>query len=171
MLLEIEGTLAEIGDQIGVSPQTIMHWRAGDRPVPPKWRGPVYSAFGIPEIAWVRRPGGSLEPPELADEGELESSTEAGTLAEMKAIARTLKRDRLQDGLLPAERSKLAAEETRVLKQIAKLEAAAELSEARYVTDHPAWVRLKKAIVKALEPHPAAAKAVIDAIATMERSP
>lgn len=172
MFAEVPGTLTAIAEQVGVSVQTISNWRTGVHIPPPRWRGPVYSAFGIPEIAWSRRPGGSLEPPPLEGEAdELDASASSGTLAEMKAIARTLKRDRLQEGLLPAERSKLAAEETRTLKQIAKLEQVAELSEARYVLEHPAWVRLRKTIVKALEPYPLAAKAIAEAINAMERVP
>lgn len=168
MFLEVHGTLQSIGDQVGVTPQTVSNWRTGHHAPPPRWRGPIYSAFGIPEIAWSRRPGGTLELPP----GELEpAGASLSTLEDCKALADTIRRDRLQEGLLPTERVKLADAEARILALKNKLEQSAELSEARYVLDHPAWVRLRKVILKALEPFPAAAKAVTEAIGTMERLP
>jgi hypothetical protein len=76
-----------------------------------------------------------------------------------------LRRDRNRADLLPSERVKLSDSEARILALRGRLEAAAELSERRYIAGHPAWVKVKRAILAALEPHPAAASAVADAIA------
>jgi hypothetical protein len=46
----------------------------------------------------------------------------------------------------------------------ARLEQANELAEDRYVRDHPAFRRFCNLVIEALEPHPAAAKAVQEAI-------
>ena len=86
----------------------------------------------------------------------------------MKTLLESIKRDRVQPDLLPGERVKLAAAEARILKLRASLEQAAEFSEARYVLSHPSWLALRRELVAALEPYPAAAKAVLDAIARIE---
>jgi hypothetical protein len=91
-------------------------------------------------------------------------------LDECLELLATIRAERQVDGLLPGERVKLADAETKVMGLRAKLEQSGETSEARYVAQHPAWRRLKRAILEALKPHPVAARDVLAAIERVEAS-
>lgn len=95
---------------------------------------------------------------------------EPSTLEDVCALLAVIRRDRLQPDILPTERVKLANAEARILALRAKVELAAQLTESRFVFEHPAWLRLRRGIVQALEAHPLAAQAVVHAIESMERS-
>jgi hypothetical protein len=127
----------------------------------PAARARIEAVFGIPAKAWSQRPAGNEEP----QQSEPEPLPEPGsTLEDCLALLAVIRRDRSARGLLPGERVKLAAAETQILALRARLEQAAELSEDRYVREHPAWQRLQRIILHALEPHPAASRAVLQAI-------
>jgi len=61
-------------------------------------------------------------------------------------------------------RMKLRSEEARALTALARLETASEMSEDRYVRNHPAWLALRARILDALVAHPGAAEDVLKAI-------
>ena len=89
----------------------------------------------------------------------------SGTTSEaLEGLLREVREDIARGGLLPSEVARLRDSESRLLAQRAKLERERELLEDRIVRDHPAWKRLQRTILKALEPHPVAAKAVLAAI-------
>ena len=108
----------------------------------------------------------TAEPPSAGDAPTFDPSAPTpSTLDDCLALLAVLRRDRNRADLLPSERVKLSDSEARILALRGRLEAAAELSERRYVAGHPAWGRVKRAILVALEDHPEAAKAVAAAIA------
>lgn len=102
-------------------------------------------------------------PAAISGGGEAPSS-----LAECMALLASLRSDREQPGLLAAEKIKLATAEAKLLTLRARLEADAQFTEASYVTKHPSWIRLKRAILKALMQHPIAARAVAEAMASVD---
>lgn len=172
MLLAVTGSLKAIAAEIGCkSPAMVHNWRTGAKVPSVESRARMWTAFGIPARAWSVRPGGALEPPPPLEVSQATSSVGAPTtLEDCLALLAVIRRDRNNDGLIPSDRVKLASAEAQILALRARLEQAAEFAEARYVAEHPSWLRLRRAIVKALEPHPIAAKAVIEAIAQVESS-
>jgi transcriptional regulator with XRE-family HTH domain len=169
MFTLVEGTVAAIGRELGVrSFNSICDWRSGRKMPSVEARAKIQSAFGIPALAWSVKPGAVL-PDGTTDASTapepLATTSSPSTLADCLALLAVLRRDRVQVGLAPSDRVRLSDAEARVLALRARLEQAQELAEDRYVYEHPAWRRLKRAIVDALEPHPAAALAVRDAIA------
>jgi transcriptional regulator with XRE-family HTH domain len=170
MLLAVTGSLTAIAKDLGCrSPSAIHHYREGKRTPTPEMRARMYTAYGIPVEAWSVRPGGLSEPEAALEVAQ--SAAPAGapsTLEDCLALLAVIRGERQQRGLLASERVKLATAETQILSLRSRLEQAAEFAEARYVLEHPAWIRLRRVIVQALEPYPDAAKAVRDAIARME---
>jgi hypothetical protein len=171
MLLHVTGSLQAIAHEVGIkSPQTIHCWKTGAKVPSPHARAQLWAAFGIPVQAWTLKPGALLtRPGQLAGEDVALAPTPAPetgstTLDDCMALLAVVQRERSQPGLVASERVKLADAEARILALRSRLEQAAELSELRYVTEHPSWLRLKRTIVKALEPHPVAARAVMDAL-------
>jgi transcriptional regulator with XRE-family HTH domain len=165
MFLHVTGSLAAIAKAISVkSPQSIADWRNGTKTPSPDYRAAIEGAFGIPARAWSLRAGTAADAPPGDAEPADPSAPPPSTLEDCLALLATIRRDRQQAGLMASERVKLADAEARILALRARLESATELSEDRYVRDHPSWRRLEDAIIAALEPHPAAAKAVRDAI-------
>lgn len=168
MMLAVTGSLAAIAAEVGAkSPQTVAFWKDGTKKPEPAMRRTIYATFGIPPRAWTVPPGGALDEP--ADAALTDNAVAPGlpaptTLEEVKQLLNVLRRDRVASGILPSERARLVTQEARILQLKAQLEQKDELSEARYVAQHAAWLRARKLIVAALEPHPLAAQAVLDAL-------
>lgn len=160
MLLHVSGSLAAIAKAIGVkSPQTVLHWRNG-RSIPgPEVRAQMQVVLGIPIQAWTKRPA-DQEPPDEPTVDDLPKTS----LHECMELLTVIRKDRNQPHLLPGERSKLVDAEARILKLRADLEARAELSEDRYVREHPAWLRVRNELARVLAPFPEAARAVAEAL-------
>lgn len=165
MLLHVTGSLAAIAREISpkTSPQSVLEWRNGQRTPSATVRPLVYAALGIPPDAWDKRPAGSPEPEPEPDPGAHRGTT----LDDCLTLLALIKRDRNKPDLLPGERVKLVNAEAQVLKLRADLEARAELSEDRYVREHPAWLRARNVISAALKDHPEAARAVATALERM----
>lgn len=156
--LQVTGSLAAIAARLTMrSPQSIADWRSGRKVPSPEARARIEGEFGIDAALWDVRPGADTE--EIAD-----CEVGATSLDDCINVLKTIQRESKRDGLLAAERVKLADAEARILTLRARLEAAAELSEDRYVRDHPAFRRFCDLVIEALRPHPAAAKAVHEAI-------
>jgi hypothetical protein len=70
------------------------------------------------------------------------------------------------------ELARLMASEGTLIERIARLEAQRraeiELLESRIVREHPAWQRLRDAVLDALRPFPDAARAVLTAVQSIE---
>jgi hypothetical protein len=121
----------------------------------------MQAVLGIPLEAWNRLP--ATHEQQVAN-ALIEPQPALGTLAECMELLAVIRRDRSAPNLLPGERSKLIDAEARILKLRSDLEQRAELSEDRYVRDHPAWLRARNEIARVLVPHPAAARAVVEAL-------
>lgn len=164
MLLHVSGSLVAIAKAIGVkSPQTVLYWRNGRSIPSPELRAQMQVALGIPIQAWSTRPqGGADDSPQAAAEA-LEALPQT-SLEECLELLSVIRRDRHQPNLLPGERTKLVDAEARILKLRADLETRQELSEDRYVREHPAWLRVRNEVSRVLATFPEAARAVADAL-------
>lgn len=160
MLLHVSGSLLAIAKAIGVkSPQTVLKWRNGVATPHPEVRAQMQIVLGIPIQAWTHRPA-----EQQRDEPQLDEQPVQSSLDECMDLLSVIRRDRNQPNLLPGERSKLVDAEARILKLRSDLELRAELSEDRYVREHPAWLRIRNEVARALAPFPDAARAVADAL-------
>lgn len=169
MLLHVSGSLAAIANEIGArSAQSVLDWRNGKRMPALEARAAMAAAFGIPIEAWSMLPSTDGESSASLPVVQDPNAPLPSTLDSCLRLLQTIQRDSMTAGLLPAERVKLVDAEARILKLRADLEQRAELSEDRYVRDHPAWHRCKKTIASALLPFPEAARAVADALERME---
>jgi len=165
MLLHVSGSLAAIAEAIGTkSPASVLKWRNGDQTPGAPARAQMQAALGIPMDAWNKLPATHDEQVALA---MIEEQPPLATMAECLELLSVIRRDRSAPNLLPGERSKLIDAEARILKLRADLEQRAELSEDRYVREHPAWLRARNEIARVLVQHPAAAVAVADALERM----
>jgi hypothetical protein len=68
------------------------------------------------------------------------------------------------EGLTDSARLKLLDTSAKLLALRNRLERDRELQEDRIVREHPEWLRIKAAMLKALKPYPEAAAAVAEAI-------
>lgn len=162
MLLHVSGSLAAIGKTVGASAQSILCWRNGTRNPHPSARAQMQVALGIPVEAWTKHPITREE--QAAAAAGSEDQAPLGTMDECLELLAVIRKDRSTPNLLPGERSKLIDAEARILKLRADLEQRAELSEDRYVREHPAWLRVRNEISRVLAQHPAAARAVAEAL-------
>lgn len=185
--LQVTGSLRAIAEQLGVrSPQSVADWRIGRRQPTPGARAKIEALYNIPKHAWHVLPGSRLDgdpagapviplvpggfvgaPAPDAGSGpdpDLIAAPSPSSLEDCLALLAVLRKDRQREGLLPADRIRLTDAEGRILSLRARLEQANELAEDRYVRDHPAFRRFCNLVIEALEPHPAAAKAVQEAI-------
>lgn len=169
LLLEVPGTLAAIGKKIGgvKTPQSVLNWRTGVSIPGPEARARIQAAFSIPVIAWARLPTNQLAEDSDDDADGGEETELPSSLGGVESLLRSIQRDRNQKGLLPGDRTKLVAAEARILKLRADLEMRAELSEDRYVREHPAWLRVRNELARVLGAFPEAARAVADALERM----
>lgn len=166
MLLHVMGSLEAIAAEVEArSPQSILSWRNGTTNPSPAARARMYAAFGIPTEAWDRRPH---ELPIVPDAPPSETfdpdAPAASTLDECRALLAVTKRARLAANVTTSEMVRLAAAEASLLKLRAELEQRAELSEDRYVREHPAWLKAKREISRVLMAYPEAARAVAEAL-------
>jgi transcriptional regulator with XRE-family HTH domain len=163
MLLHVQGSLDALASALGTpSKQSIVNWRSKGMQPSAVMRARMQEAFGIPVQAWSQRP---TERPPGPINGHAEAEPQPGTtLQDCMALLATIKREQRTAGLMASERVKLADAEARILKLRADLEARAELSEDRYVREHPAWIRARNTISAVLKAYPEAARAVADAL-------
>lgn len=171
MLLHVTGSLKAIADAAGCkSPQSVYDWRTGRKAPGPEARAKMFAAFGIPVRTWSMRPGGESSTSTALAVDDASTSTDAPvptTLEHCMQLLRVISLERRQPDLLASERVKLAQAEAQILALRHRLECEAQLSEDRFVREHPAWARMKRVLVKALVAHPAAAQAVADALADL----
>lgn len=191
-LLLVQGSLNAIARACGGGQAPSVHeWRTGKKIPSMQARVLIESALGIPRDSWTKRPapvasgaapavitpavitpGPAPAPPPPAEPAEPPPvSSLPSSHDECLEMLAAIREDRRAPDLGAGDRCKLIAAEARILQLRARFESAAELAEDRYVRDHPAWQRLQKLILGALEPHPLAAKAVRDAITAALRGP
>lgn len=162
MLLQVTGSLQAIAREISptCSAQSVNEWRHGQRKPSAAFRPLIFAAFGIPVDAWVKRPLTESVPLDAESDDEPSGTT----LDDVQRLIAQVRKDRKMPNMLPSERVKLVSAEAGLLKLKADLEARAELSEDRYVREHPAWLRARNVISATLKQYPEAARAVADAL-------
>ena len=187
LLLAVDASTSAIGRALDVSAGLVSDWRNGRRFPGPEMKAALSNLYGIEPVAWSVRPGVAtaavaaavaeaeaapepFEPiaPAVVSEPTLDTAIVHGgapsSLQSCMELLAALRHDRAQPNLTPAARVKLSDAEARILALRARLEAAQELAEDRYVRQHPAWIKTKRAILAALEPYPEAAAAVVTAL-------
>lgn len=169
LLLNMRGSLAELAAALGdgVSRQSVLDWRNGESMPGYASRARMETALQIPVETWAQRPHPEYEIPDMpyAPPDAPDEPPAGGTsLQDCMRLLATVRAETTRQGLLPSERIKLVDAEAKLLKLRVELESHAELSEDRYVREHPAWLRARNAIADALRPHPAAATAVAEAL-------
>lgn len=167
-LCALPATLREIASRLGdaVSVQAVSCWRRGDKAPAAAYREALAREYGIPPEAWghmPQPPEDTPAPPKPTQRAKL-TATAPNSLEDCHQLLDLIRGDRDRGDLLVTERLKLVDAEAKLLALLSRLEAQHELREDRYVRQHPAWQRARRTIVEALAPHPAAAKAVIDAL-------
>lgn len=172
LLLDAPGTYDELQHRVGAARQSILDWRKGTRTPHPTMRKRLLDTLGIPMDAWDqpwRAPAaapvdGAPVVPAPAPPPPAPVVIGGTTIEQCLALLTVIRTDRVQPNLLPSERVKLVDSESKLLKLLADLQSRAELTEDRYVREHPAWIRARNAIAEALKAHPAAAQAVASAL-------
>jgi transcriptional regulator with XRE-family HTH domain len=168
MLLCVQGSLSAIARELGIkSVNSVSEWRRGAKTPSIEARYRMQEAFGIPAAAWQVAPGSTVA---LTTPDQPKPTVRGTTLDDCLKLWDQLESARAQSGLAASERVRLSDAASKVLALRARLEGAAELSEDRYVFEHPAWRRLKRLLLDALEPYPAAGLAVRKAIASAPRA-
>jgi len=175
LLMLVPGSLADIAEVTRCkSRQSPLNWRNGVNQPDIAQRAALFGAYGIPALSWSQPPAtqgaeasppvggnGHAAPPAAPDTGPPPTTLES-CLRLLSKIRAESERD-----LLPAERVKLADTEARILTLRHKLELEASLSEDRIIREHPRWAAVRRAILGALAGHPAASRAVCDALANL----
>jgi transcriptional regulator with XRE-family HTH domain len=162
MFLHVTGSPGAIARALHMrSLYSIAEWRHGRRIPGIEARARIENVFGIPQNAWLVRPGVSLA---VAAPSRPSDGPPPTTLDDCLALLAAIRVDRDKRELMSPDRIRLAEAEAKVLALRMRLEAAGELAEDRYVRDHPAWQRLERCILSALEPYPDASRAVVTAI-------
>ncbi len=165
MFLHVTGSLAAIARELHMrSLHSIVEWRHGRRIPGVEARARIENVFGIPQSAWLVRPGVSLTAAAPSAPSTRTDGPPPTTLDDCLALLTAIRYDRDKRELMSPDRIRLAEAEAKVLALRMRLEAAAELAEDRYVRDHPAWQRLERCILSALESYPDASRAVVTAI-------
>ncbi len=172
LLRLVPGSLSEIAAAVRCqSKQSVLDWRNGRQVPGSRMRAALFGAYGIPAPAWDRMPQASNGKNGSSSSTALAPSKASGpapsTLQDCLTLLEVIRTARNQADLLPAERVKLADTEAKILALRHRLEKEAELLEDRIVREHPTWQRIKRVLGKVLAAHPAAAKAVGEALLEM----
>ncbi len=165
LLLALDKSLGEIASAVRCNRTSVLDWRKGDKTPVPAMRAQLFAAYKIPTAAWDCVPTTPEPDPSSAPPADGAVPT---TLEDCLALLAVLRKARQQKGLRPVDAGRLAGTEVRILALRANLEQKAELLEDRIVREHPRWRALKGALLKALVPHPAAAKAIVEVLTAQE---
>jgi hypothetical protein len=170
-------SLAVIGSAVGVTKQAVAFWRGGDKLPEERARRRLQAEYGIPVETWGRAPllpelddddededAGTEEP----SENEPEDEGEIDVMHELGKLARQQRRSASDSKLTARERQAAQAELSRTLQTLARLRREHELSEGRYVRQHPAWIKMRTVVLRALLPHKEAARDVEAALRALE---
>jgi transcriptional regulator with XRE-family HTH domain len=169
LLIAVSGTLAHIASVTGVSPQAVSEWRLGKKSPSPSARGKLDEAFKIPRGAWSQLPEGMV-PPESDDEPARAPSPGAApsTLADCLRLLGRIQAALKRPNLLTSDLVRLTDTESKLLALRHRLEREADLMEDRLVREHPAWMRVKRELVRVLARHPAAMRDVAEVLGSLD---
>ena len=166
-------SLASIARAVGCkSRENCRSWLLGAKTPNSASRTKLERAFGIPPAAWAQLPIGHPARRHQHIGGsdtavEAHSTSNGSTLDDCLALLADMRSYRQRAGLLPADQVRYMDCETRILALRARLERDVELSEDRYVREHPAWRRLRDAILVIVRPHPEIMKQLVDAMSAV----
>jgi transcriptional regulator with XRE-family HTH domain len=163
LLQLVPGSLAQIGEACGTSKQAVKMWRDGVRTPEPRFRRALGDAYKIPPASWDRVPSSYATGDEEDDQGD-DGAPEPTVLEDSARRLKRLRRALADKSLLPREHIALDEAFSRALAMKAKFERDAAMLETRTIREHSEWKRLKRIIIEALIAHPAASKAVEEAI-------
>ena len=161
---------------MGATRQTVHCWRSGTKVPARPMRETLEREFGIPAASWERTPVDRPAPrPAKADRpapartsaAPLAAPRPAGrpsTLDEVTQLLEELDEDASDDGIMPSELARIRDTKTKALALKARIESQDALFEAQAVVKHPAWRRIRGAMLDALRPFPDAARAVAEAL-------
>lgn len=171
LLLEVNGSHAEVGERIGASKQAVSYWRRGEKTPGPKARAFMRDAYGIEPAAWER----AVVPPEQPEADAAGSASpsapsprarSATTLDEVVAELEYLHELRQGQGLMPSERVRLSDSISKNLALKARLERDQELLDDRIVREHPAWRRIEDGLIAWAKAHgPDVARSLAETLA------
>jgi hypothetical protein len=165
LLLALDKSLGEIASAVRCNRTSVLDWRNGNKTPVPEMRARLFTAYAIPTAAWDRVP--TTPEPERSSLPPADGATPT-TLETCVARLAQLSKQLGHKGLRPADAARFMTIENRYLALRNQLQKEAELLEDRIVREHPRWQALRGALLKALAPHPAAAKAVIDVLTAQE---
>jgi len=157
--------LAKLG--IAVAAWTSLDPHNVDASAPPKNRGGRRRKDAPPRAARavVAPPTPPATPPDHGKPSYPPAPPlDASTIVSVRHTLACIRADLQQRDLTLASVSKLRADESRTLQLLARLEREDELTEARYVREHPAFRAHCRRILEALKPYPKAAQAVAAAL-------
>jgi hypothetical protein len=163
-------SLAEVARAVGCrSRENCRSWLHGTKTPNSSSRTKLQRAFAIPRTAWDLLPVGhpSRSVNALNEDQALAQRTRkssGSTLDDCIALLDDVSARRQQPGLLLKDQIAYAKCETRILALRARLERDVELSEDRYVRQHPGWLRLRNIIFDVLRPYPEILKQLGEAI-------
>lgn len=193
LAVEAAISLGELANACGVSRPTAQRWKRGESVPREVHRISIQTAFGIGVEDWdaplpadfeitvpppkrtgrpkktAKRQSKKLKPtpppssykilpyPEAPD-------ADAPIVENLRYSLACIRHDLEHRNPTTAARSKLRSDEARTLGLIAKLQREEELSEDRYVKQHPAFKAHCKRIVEAVKPCPDCARKVSDAL-------
>ncbi len=190
LLLEVEGTIKEIGTSCGVSHQTVIDWRFGRRVPGPPARAALWNAYEIPAAAWGRLPAGMQRAPapviEVTGDGAgfgqpvigtngnghgnghaspaAELASAPSSLNETAQLLAAIRAQLAERDLLPADRTRITDTYTKTLALQHRLQRDVDLTEDRIIREHPTWQRIRAELARVLARHPQAASEVCDAL-------
>lgn len=167
MLREHPSSLADLAQKLDVSRQSVHRWRTGEKVPGPAARAKMQAELRIPVHVWGQVAGGQPKP-RSESSAKATSSARPTTLEEVHQQLEELDRVIGTEGMMTSDLTRVLAEKTRALGLRARLEKEQELLEDRIIREHPGWVRRRAAILGALRGHPAAARAVAQALAAIE---
>lgn len=157
-------TLKTMSGKLIASKNAINDWLHGSKRPTRAMRARIRVIYGIPDDMWGRLPftddPDDGKPPPMRPTRD-PTQPIPSTLEDCLDMLDALREQRRRSDLLNAERVKLADTEAKILTLRAKLELQHELQEDRLVRTHPAWIKMKRDLLRALKPYPDALEAVI----------
>lgn len=161
-------TEEEIGAACAVSSVAAHYWKRGDKKPTKNKRAILFAKYGIPEPAWdqIAKSSAGVETVDFDDdahEDDGEGANVDAMIAELKRMAKKFLADLRDDAdMAPLARARVMSSLASTLNVLAKMSGDYDLG--RRVLQTPVWKRLEARILKALEGHPEAMAAVVDAI-------
>jgi hypothetical protein len=155
-----------ISGKLIASRNAINDWLHGAKRPARTMRARIRVIYGIPDDCWMRVPFTEDPPtptqPDMPPQRPpIDRASQPSTLDDCLDMLAALREQRRRSDLISSDRVKLADTEAKVLALRAKLELQVELQEDRLVRTHPAWLKMKRDLLRALKPYPDALEAVI----------